>query len=164
MIFETENLIVRKLVLEDLSGFHKMQRNMNVMKFVDGNVKTFKEHKKELKSLIDKYNLPNNNFWIYAVVTKKDPKFIGTVALIKESLENEIGYRFLEKYWNLGFGSEICKGLLLYCKQINLKKIVAYVVDKNKASVKILEKNNFILVDKFINEDKDQESKYIFNL
>ncbi|WP_405604545.1 GNAT family N-acetyltransferase [Polaribacter sp. Asnod1-A03] len=164
MIFKTERLIVRKLVIGDLESFHKMQSNFNVMKFADGQVKTKAEHFQELKDLIDKYNLLNNDFWIYAIETKKNHQFIGTVALIKDNLDDEIGYRLLEKYWNLGYGSEICKGLIFYCKQIKFKKIVAYVIDKNIASVKILEKNNFITVDEFFNDESEKEIKYVLEL
>ena len=49
MIFETERLLVRKLVLDDLEAFHEMQSNDNVMQFVDGETKTFEEHLVELQ-------------------------------------------------------------------------------------------------------------------
>jgi len=164
MIFKTERLIVRKLVIGDLESFHEMQSNFNVMKFADGDVKTLEEHFLELKELIAKYKEPNNDFWIYAVETIDNHQFIGTVALVKDNLDDEIGYRFLEKYWNLGFGSEVCKGLISYCKQIKLKQIVAYVFVENKASIKILEKNNFRVVKEFINNEDKKEIKYVLEL
>lgn len=164
MIFRTERLIVRKLFLSDLKLFHKMQSNVNVMKFADGDIKTFEEHSVELQELINKYELPNNNFWIYAIEQKKDQKFIGTVALVKDNLDDEIGYRFLEKYWNLGFGSEICKGLISYCKHLKKTEVIAYVVDENLASAKVLEKNNFVIVNKLKNDKNQAETKYRLNL
>ncbi|PQJ73264.1 GNAT family N-acetyltransferase [Polaribacter butkevichii] len=164
MIFRTERLIVRKLFLSDLKLFHKMQSNPNVMKFAKGDIKTLEEHFKELKELICKYKQPNNDFWIYAIEQKKDQKFIGTVALVKDNLDDEIGYRFLEKYWNLGFGSEICKGLISYCKHLKKTEIIAYVVDENLASAKILEKNNFVIVDKLKNDKNQAETKYRLKL
>ncbi|KGL63707.1 GNAT family N-acetyltransferase [Polaribacter sp. Hel1_85] len=161
MIFITENLLVRRLVLEDLKGFHELESNPKVLKYATGNPKVFSENEKELKELIFKYSLAKNDFWIYAVERKIDLEFIGTVALVKDNLDDEIGYRFLEKYWKLGYGSEICKGLISYCKKIGLKKIVAHVVDENKASAKILENNKFKIVKKFISDDiKLPETKY----
>lgn len=52
MIFETERLEVRKLILEDLPFFHKMQSNPNVMRYADGEVDTLAAHSIELTTLI----------------------------------------------------------------------------------------------------------------
>ncbi|CAL2081868.1 GNAT family N-acetyltransferase [Tenacibaculum sp. 190524A02b] len=161
VIFETERLIVRKLILEDLDGFHEMQSNPKVMQYADGEVKSYLEHKSELISLIDKYTIPDNDFWIYAIVRKSDVTFVGTVALVKDGTDDEIGYRFLETYWGNGYATEICKGLISYCKSIGMKKLIGYVVDKNIASAKILERYNFTLVKRFVSEDIGlPESKY----
>jgi len=160
MIFETERLIVRKLIIGDLDSFHEMQSNINVMKFADGEVKTLLEHQLELKELINKYQIKNNDFWIFAIERKCDAAFIGTLAFVKDHFDDEIGYRFLEKFWGLGYGLETCKGAISYCTKIGLKKIIGYVADENIASVKILKNNNFVLIDNFINEEHEQESKY----
>ncbi|WP_282072982.1 GNAT family N-acetyltransferase [Polaribacter atrinae] len=160
MIFETERLIIRRLVLADLAMFHELESNPNVLKYAIGTPKTYIENENELKTLILKYNDPKNDFWILAITNKTDQQFIGTVALVKDNLEDEIGYRFLEKFWNLGYGSEVCFGLISYCKQIKIKSIIAYVVDENKASAIILEKNNFTIVDEFINDEGLSETKY----
>ena len=162
MIFETERLIVRKLILEDLHSFHEMQSNPKVMQYADGEVKTLQEHKTELKELINKYELKGNNFWIYAIERKSDTTFIGTVALVKDGEDDEIGYRFLEKYWGKGYGTEVCVGLVDYTKAMGLKKLIAYVIDINYSSVKILKKLNFIAIEKSnkCEEIKLPETKY----
>jgi RimJ/RimL family protein N-acetyltransferase len=161
MIFETERLQVRKLILGDLSSFHEMQSNPKVMRFADGEVKTLIEHQKELLDLISKYSLPENNFCIYAIESKNELNFVGIIALVKDGFDNEIGIRFLEKYWNLGYGFEVCQALIEHCKNLNMQKIVGYVVDENIASVKILKRCNFKAVKQFINEDINlPETKY----
>ena len=161
MIFETERLLIRKLVLEDLKPFHKMESNPKVLKYATGKLKTFEQNKEELKELIAKYNRPKNDFWIYTIERKKDAEFIGTVALVKDGVDDEIGYRFLEKYWKKGYATEICKGLIIYCKQIKIPILIGYVVDENIASAKILERFNFKPVKHFISEDIGlPETKY----
>lgn len=164
MIFETERLLIRKLVLEDLPPFHELESNPLVLKYAIGKPKTFNDNKKELIALISKYNQPKNDFWIYAIERKTDKSFIGTVALVKDNFDDEIGYRFLEKVWKLGYGSEICKGLVSYCKKIGMKKIIGYVVDENRASVKILENNKFKITCIFTNDENQQETKYELDL
>lgn len=158
MIFETERLLIRKLTVKDLHPFHELESNPLVLKYATGEVKNFDENKKELKELILKYEIPNNDFWIYAVERKWDKNFIGTVALVKG---DEIGYRLLEKYWNNGYATEICEGFISYCKQLGMSKLIAYVVDENIASAKIVERFNFKPVKHFISDDINlPETKY----
>lgn len=144
MIFETNRMLVRKLTLEDLTGFHEMQSNPNVMKYVDANLKSLAEHQVELEDVIGKYAETGNDFWIYAVVAKADNSFLGTIAFVKDDLGNdEIGFRFLEKYWNLGYGTEILNGMIIYSRKLGFTNLIAYVSPENIASIKTLEKNQF---------------------
>ena len=166
IIFETQRLIVRKLLLSDLESFHEMQSNINVLQYVRVKAMTFEENTKELTELIEKYANIETDFWIYAVERKLDYKFVGTCALIKDSnKEDEIGYRFLEKYWKLGYGLEICKGIINYCSLVGIPKLIAYVADENNASIKIVESCHFKFVKKvFESTLKITETKYELNL
>ncbi len=151
ILFETDRCFVTYLQMSDLEPFHEMQSNTNVMQFVRGKAMTREENEKELPELIEKYSKADNDFWIFAIRRKEDKEFLGTCALVKdENNEDEIGYRFLEKHWGFGFGLEICKGLIQYCKKIGMKKIVGYVADDNVASVKILKASGFTFVAKTI--------------
>lgn len=161
MIFETERLQIRKLKMSDLEGFFKLESNPLVLQYATGEVKTISECNEELKDLILKYENPKNDFWIYAVEQKNDKTFIGTLALVKDNEDDEIGYRFIQEYWGKGFATEICERLISYCKSIGMKKIIGNVVDENIASAKILKRFNFTEVNKFISEDIGlPETKY----
>ena len=166
IIFETKNLLVRKLLMRDLNSFHAMQSNPKVMQYADGEVKSLEAHESELKDLIQFYTKEENNFWIYAIERKVDTEFIGTVALVKDDKnDDEIGFRFLEKYWGIGYGLEICKGLILFAREVQIPKLIAYVIDVNIASAKILQKCNFDLVEKRIElTSKLPETKYELRL
>ncbi|MFY0631238.1 MAG: GNAT family N-acetyltransferase [Flavobacteriaceae bacterium] len=165
IIFETERLLIRKLVMSDLTPFHTMESNPRVLQYATGDVKSLEANEKELEELIEKYSLEGNDFWIYAIERKSDEVFIGTVALVKDGEDDEIGYRFLEIYWGLGYGFEICKGLITYCKSIGMPKIIGYIIDANTASSKILEKCNFKVVEKGIDPtSKLPETKYELKL
>ncbi len=112
MIFETNRLHVRKLTGSDLNAFHKMQSNPLVMQYTTGIIKKLEGHKIELNELISKYSLADNLFWIYAIERKKDAAFVGTCDLVKEGNDDEIGYRFLQEYWNYSF---LLKKFRCYC-------------------------------------------------
>lgn len=161
MIFETEKLRIRKLLLTDLKPFFKLESNPEVLQYATGDIKTIVACEIELKDLMNRYDKPKNDFWIYAIERKVDKKFIGTVALVKDNVDDEIGYRFIQEYWGKGYATEICKGLISYCRFVGMKKIVGYVVDENIASAKILKRFNFTEVKKFISEDIGlPETKY----
>ena len=162
MIFKTERLIVRKLTLDDLEAFHELESNPLVLKYATGReVKNFDDNEKELKELISKYEIPKNDFWIYAIEMKSNKSFIGTLALVKDGVDDEIGYRFLEKCWRNAYATEICAGLISYCKEIGMPKLIGYVINKNIASEKILKRFNFKPVKHLISEDIQlPETKY----
>ena len=152
--------------MSDLEPFHEMQSNINMMQYVRVKEMTFEQNTKELAELIGKYAHIENDFWIYAIEKKLDHKFVGTCALIKDSnKEDEIGYRFLEKYWKLGYGLEICKGIINYCSLVGMPKLIAYVADENNASIKIVESCYFQFVKKVYDPTlKITETKYELNL
>lgn len=161
MIFETNRLLVRKLKKSDLNAFHKMQSNPLVMQYTTAITKSLEAHILELDNLISKYSLEDNTFWIYAVERKSDSAFLGTIALVKNGKDDEIGYRFLQEYWGNGFGTEVCQGIIKYCRNRNFTKLSAYAVDANIASNKILQKLDFKFVKKQVAEDLQLlETKY----
>lgn len=143
-----------------------MQSNAKVMKFVRAKKMTYQENKKDLKNVIEKYDLvDNNNFWIYAVERMYDNAFVGTVAFVKYDTENEIGYRFLEKYWGKGYGTEIVNGMVLHAKKLQLPSLVAYVSPKNIGSETIIKNLGFTFVKSVICKDLNiPENKYILKL
>jgi len=162
IIFETEILLVRRLKMSDIKPYHEMQSNPKVMQYVTGEVQTEKEHLIELNRLIGFYNKEGNDFWIYAIDRKLDNQFIGTVGFCKDKEgDDEIGYRFLEKYWGLGYGSDLCKASVVYCSSIGMPKLIGNVINLNVASAKILKKCNFDYVrDGIDSNTKLPEKKY----
>ena len=162
VIFETNRLAIRKLQMKDIEPYHEMQSNPNVMQYVAGKVQSKEDHWKELTHLLALYQKKDNDFWIYAVERKSDKAFVGTLALVKDSNgDDEIGYRFLEKYWGMGYGYDLCKGTIAYCKSIGMQKLMGYVFDINLASGKILENCNFQIVNRRLDpETKLPETHY----
>ena len=153
MIFQTDRLVIRRLDKQDLEPMFDMHRNPKVMQFVTGEVENIDETRKNLQDCIDCYGKPDNDFWIYAIDLKSTGEFIGTAALIKsEGGEDEVGYRFREKFWGNGFATETMKGLIDYCfNQLELPELYAVADVKNIASVKILDKL-FVFQRQFFNE------------
>ena len=166
MIFETERLVVRKLKNSDINPFHQMQSNINVMRYTDSPPKNIEENKTDLQNVISLYDKERNDFWVYAVERKKDKQLIGTIALLKDADNNdEIGYRYLEKYWNNGYAYEALLGMIQFAKTKNITELVAEVIVKNEASEYLLKKAGFTFVKEYLCEDlKLLERLYILKL
>ncbi|UNY97610.1 GNAT family N-acetyltransferase [Zhouia spongiae] len=141
MIFKTKRLTIRLLKKEDLPSFYRLQNSQKVMKYTGSMPQHLAECTTDLKDLITKYSKTNNNFWVWAIENENNI-FIGTCAIIfNDKKEWEIGYRFIEDFWGVGYGTEITQGLIEYAfGHLQLKQLKAYVDKRNVGSVKILEK------------------------
>jgi len=162
IIFETERLKVRKLNFSDIEKFYELESNINVMQYTFGRVVDYDECKKDLNRLLNLYETSDNDYWVFAIILKEKNNFIGTVAHIKDkNNDDEIGYKLLEIHWGNGYGSEIVKGLINYCREKGMPKLIANVVNMNINSAKIVKKVGFQFVEDFVSEDlKLPEKKY----
>lgn len=164
MYFETERLNTRRFELDDLENFHEMQSNSNVMKYIIGRGKTRTENSNELLKIVNSYNENNNVRLIMAISEINDEirTLIGACAVAKnENGEFEVGYRFSEKYWGKGYGSEILHGLLDFClNELAINKVISIVEKENTYSVRILENSPM----QFIREYEEDETKNIVRL
>jgi len=161
-MFTTHQFIVRELNKCDLSDFHEMQGNINVMRYTNGKANTLEENRLDLEKVIRHYAEPNNLFWVWAIERKTDKAFLGTCALIG-TIEGtyEIGYRFLEKYWAKGYGTEITQALIDYafCQQ-EVKNITAYVDVRNEASIKLLDQSNLAFISESFNKELNAMERF----
>lgn len=125
------------------------------MRFTTGQALSYEENRKQLSSCIASYWKPGNEFWIWAVETDFDSKFVGTCAIVPRENRTEIGYRLLENQFGRGYGQEICDGLINHAiHSMGAKEIVAVADCRNIASVKILDRS----ILPFVGEKKDAES------
>ncbi len=146
MIFETKRLCVRKLKFTDIDSFHKMQSDIEVMRYITGKAATYDESVKMLKSWIDRYTIKISE-WPFAIELKENNNFIG-ICGIRE--DNEIGFRFSKDYWGVGYGTEVLDGIITYSRNLGLKNLLAEVIITNERSFKILQKAEFIIIKKRI--------------
>ncbi len=127
------------------------------MRYVDGNVESENECMINLKYVISQYKDPNKVLSVWAIVPKKGGELVGTCALVRTKEVNEIGYRFLEKHWGKGYGTEVAMGLVNYgLHTLRLPKLTAYAVKENVASIKILEKCGMEYVGDLFNKEHQE--------
>ncbi|PCJ30862.1 MAG: GNAT family N-acetyltransferase [Moraxellaceae bacterium] len=161
MIFETHRLIVRQLQESDQSAYFDMMGNPNVMSLVPREVMSKNDSDKHLAKFIKNYRHQTGPK-VWAIELKAENEFIGLCAFLKNNEnEDEIGYRLREKYWGVGYGTEITKGLIDFGFQhLNTDLITADVYVDNLRSVKILEKFFNRDIEFFNAEDKCTDRRY----
>jgi ribosomal-protein-alanine N-acetyltransferase len=139
-IFDTQRLVVRPLHFEDCDDFFDMMGNPKVMNPIPREAmdrETSDQHfEKHLNSNA------NSETKVWAIASKNNDTFVGIAAFLKNNdKEDEIGYRLREKYWGIGYGTEIAQGLIDYgFNVLNVELITADVYVENVKSVKILDK------------------------
>ena len=160
MIFETERLIIRELKKADSTNFFDIMSNPNVMNPIPQKTMTRKESDSKLNELITLEKATDTRIW--SLIEKESNNFIGIGGLLKnDENENEIAYRLREKYWGIGYGTEIAKGLIDFSfKNMNFDLITADVNIENIKSIKILDK--FLTKQKefFNKEDNCTDRRY----
>ncbi|MEH7611840.1 GNAT family N-acetyltransferase [Gottfriedia acidiceleris] len=159
---KSNRLYIRKLKMDDLEHLHKLQSNVNVMRYITNCPKTLEETENELNRILQMDKEKNADFEVMSVCKNETNQLIGTCAVIKnEANKLEIGYRLAEEEWGNGYGSEIASLIEDYCFGIRkLNFIVATVEAKNIYSVKILEKKGFNLILESIDGENGELTKY----
>ena len=141
MIFETDRLIVRQLQESDQNAYFDMMSNPNVMCLIPREIMSKNESDKHLNKFIKNYDHQTGPK-VWAIELKAENEFIGLCAFLRNNEnDDEIGYRLREKYWGVGYGTEITRGLIDFgFNNLETDLITADVYVDNFRSVKILEK------------------------
>lgn len=140
-LLETDRLYLRYFDQQDGVHFFAMNNDPAVIKFT-GDI-PFKnlEEASDFITTYDAYR--KTGIGRYAVIRKKDNVFLGWCGLKYHHKERvvDIGFRFYQKFWNQGYGTESAKAVIEYAF-INLKYpfLVAHAHINNLASHKVLKK------------------------
>lgn len=140
-ILETNHLLLRAFDICDAENFYQLNLNPNVIKYTGNSA--FKDISEARKFLENYSDYQRNGYGRWAVINKSTNQFLGWCGLkYDEDLdETDIGFRFFECFWNLGFATESAKACLDYgFNELHLKTIVGRAMKENMASIKVLEK------------------------
>jgi len=159
MVFETNRLLIRQFKFSDKAYFFDMMGNPNVMNPIPLKALTREDSANKLREILKSYTV-NSEKKIWAIALKNNLEMIGLCGLIINS-ENEIIYRFSEKYWANGYGSEITAGLIKFgFENLHFDIIIGNANIHNLGSIKILEKNMFFEKELINKEDGFMDRRY----
>ena len=148
MILETERLIAKEYSINELNNYYLLQSNELVWRYSTNIVaKCKKDAKVKLLEVIDNYKREDIGF--LALYYKENSRFIGEAGILsfnKKAQRCEVGYNILPEFWNQGYASEITSGLVKYAfNTLQAERVEALVMEKDKASCRVLEKSGLKL-------------------
>lgn len=157
---ETDRLILREILPEDIDGMFKLDSDPEVHKYLGNKTITNREE------VIDIINYIRQQYYDYgigrwAIIDKETNDFIGWTGLKYETklINNhknyyDLGYRLIKKYWGQGIATETAHVSLHFAfNNLNTKEIFAAASCKNEASNKVLQKIGMRFIETFYYED-----------
>lgn len=143
MTLQTPRLVFREFTPEDAALVFELNNDTDVLKYLHEHPTT--DHATALATLQERI-IPHYREYGYgrwAVHLKDTNEFIGWCGLKfrPERNETDLGYRFMQRFWNKGYATEAAKATLDYGFQIlHLPKITAIAQTGNLASLQVIEK------------------------
>lgn len=146
MILETERLRLRNWQLSDLNCYLTLSKDVGYNCFTEPGrflVRTLEEAKEKIQqrmTLFDERRLGK-----FPIFLKETGEFVGTCGMEPYELDGrpevELGYRLCLKHWGRGYATESAAAILRHgFGDLKLKRIIAFALAQNRASLKVLEK------------------------
>lgn len=168
IILETERLLLRHLVMDDLDELFTLYSDHEIRKYFPEGVLTREETKEELEWHMNGHpRHPELGLW--ATIHKATGKFIGRCGLlpwkIDDVLEVEIAYLIDKNFQRQGLASEASFGLLKYgFEELKLSRLICLIDPDNIASQKVAEKTGMKLERKVDGIDGDNFPTLIYSI
>ena len=143
-ILETERLILRRLVINDLDELFVLYSDPEIRRYFPDGVKSYEDTKEELEWFLDGHpEHPELGLW--ATIHKETGKFIGRCGLlpweIDGKLEVEIAYLLDKSFWHQGLATEAALGILRFgFWTLNLSRLICLIDPDNLASQKVAQR------------------------
>jgi RimJ/RimL family protein N-acetyltransferase len=144
VILETKRLILRRLVIEDLSALWALYCDPEITRYIPDAPKTFDEARLELEWHMNGH--PRNpDLGLWATIHNDTGRFIGRCGLLPLTIDGqeevEVAYTIARDFWGQGLGSEAAQGIVQYAfEKLNLTRLVCMIEPDNRASVRVAEK------------------------
>ena len=146
--FATERLVIKEIIIaEELDALLSIYTQKENMQYIQSG-----KYDWTLQELEDRYKATNeagysNGYGVFAVKLKDENKVIGEAGLFdsfSDPKKMELGYIIDRAYWNRGYGTEVCRGLIDYAfNRLGCTELIARMYDQNLASVRVCEKLGF---------------------
>jgi ribosomal-protein-alanine N-acetyltransferase len=143
-ILETERLLLRHQVLEDLDALWALYCDPEITKYIPDAPRSYADAREELEQFMHGHpKHPELGLW--ATIHKESGKFIGRCGLLPWSIQGqdevEVAYTLAREYWGQGLATEAARGIVRYAfEQLGLTRLICLIDSENEASIKVARK------------------------
>lgn len=146
--FNTSRLILRDYRPTDLESIQAYVSQPMVVQYAPWGPNTLEDTQEFLKEVQDRKMQNPRLIYEFAIELKRDGRQIGGCELVideQKPPEAVLGYIIHPDYWNQGYATEITRKLVeLATTTFNTTIIKATCDERNKASIRVLEKSGFV--------------------
>lgn len=151
MILETERLYLRDLLLSDAKRMSEYRNKKEVAQYQSWKKYSEKDAFRRIQQclLLKSHHRVHTDYHV-AIILKENDLQIGDlfVEIINEKTFS-LGYTIDSVYWSKGYATEIIEAFLVYMKEkYHFQKVICYVYNDNKRSLRLLERLGFSQFDK----------------
>ena len=149
-ILQTARLILRRIEKKDAPPIFEFNSGVDTMKYVPRDLLTEKDQGLErTNGFIQGFDEKTAIWWAFTYKSSADPdQLIGYGGFFDINFQQqsaELGYGLLKPYWGQGIMSEAVAEFLNFgLNKLKLNRIVAYIDIENTASIRVIEKFNFV--------------------
>ncbi len=143
-IFETDRLLLRQQVIEDLQDLWVFHCNPENIRHYHDAPQTFEEVREQLEWDLDWYR-KNMALGTWAIIHKETGKLVGLCSLMPWIVDGvdevEMAYVLAEECRGQGLGSELSQGVVRYAlEKLQLPRIISLIEPDNLLSRHVVEK------------------------
>lgn len=144
IVLETDRLILRRQVPEDLDDLWALYCNPAITKYIPDAPRSSDEARQELEWHMNGHP-KNPDFGLWATIYKATGKFIGRCGLLPWTIDGqdevEVAYTIAQEYWGQGLATEAAQAILrLGFEKLNLSRLICVIDEDNVSSQHVAEK------------------------
>jgi ribosomal-protein-alanine N-acetyltransferase len=160
-ILETERLILRHLLPDDLEGLFTLYSDPEVRRYFPEGTLNHEETRDELEWFLNGHPThPELGLW--ATIHKETGSFIGRCGLLPWTIDGcpevEVAYMLARDFWGRGLGTEAAQAILEYgFVNLGLARLICLIDRENQASIRVATKIGMT----FEKEGRDDKGPYL---
>lgn len=145
-LLESERLYFRNIVSEDCEEMFLLNADWDVLKYTGDIVFHTIKEARDFYEAYQHNTYEKFGYGRMTTILKETDEVIGWCGMKYHPEENEVdlGFRFHKRFWNKGYGTEASLACLQYAHdELKLNEVVAFALEENKGSCRVLEKVGF---------------------
>jgi RimJ/RimL family protein N-acetyltransferase len=140
-ILETQRLLLRHPVMEDLDDLFVLYSDPDVVKYIPDAPRNYEETRKELEWFVNGHpKFPELGLW--ATVYKETGQFIGRCGLLPWTIDGqpevEVAFALSKAYWGKGLATEAARAIAQYgFEHLHFSRLICLIDHENKGSIRV---------------------------